>query len=69
MENEIVVKSNVGDVVVAKGEYGSSEDVRINIGEEWTVLDKFGLFVKIQNGDRSFWLGDVNFVEVFEGNE
>lgn len=66
MENEIVVKSNVGDVVVAKDRYDFMGKTHIDIGQEWTVLEKFGYFVKIQREDDSFWLGDINFIDIFE---
>ena len=69
MDNDIVVKSNVGDVVVAKKQYDFMGGTRINIGQEWTVLEKYSYFVKIQRDDDSFWLGDINFVDVFEDGE
>lgn len=66
MSEDIVVRSEVGDKVVAKGKYDFLNKTRIDIGQEWIVLDKFGYFVEIQRENDSFWLGDINFIEIFE---
>lgn len=69
MEDKIVVRAEVGDIVVAKGQYDFLGKTHIDVGQEWTVTDKFGLFVKIKREDDSFWLGDINFIEIFESDK
>lgn len=66
MDNEIVVKAQVGDVVIAKNKREFMDEMGIEIGQEWTVVDKFEYFVKIQNNEGSFWIGDLNFINFFE---
>lgn len=63
---DIIVKSKPGDVVVAKGEYSFMGEAHVKPGQEWLVKEVFGLFVSIEREDEHFWLGDINFVKLFE---
>ena len=66
---EVIVKSQTGDVVVAEKQYDFLEEIYIKVGEEWTVTDKFGMFVKIKRGDKEYWFDDLTFTRIFEGAE
>lgn len=63
---EIIVKSRPGDVVVAKGEHSFMGETHVEPGQEWLVKEISGPFVSIERGDDHSWLGDINFVELFE---
>ena len=68
-EIEVNVKAEVGDKVVATKKDEFLGDVFIDVGEEWTVVDKQELFVKIENGNENYWIDDLTFVRTFEGAE
>ena len=63
---DIIVKAKPGDVVIAKGEYSFMGETHVKPGQEWLVKEISGLFVSIERGEDHFWLGDINFVELFE---
>lgn len=66
---DIVVKAEVGDKVVAKKDYTFLGEAIIKEGDTWTVTDKYGMFVAVEKEDDGNWLGDNIFVDVFEGGE
>lgn len=63
---EIIVKSKPGDTVIAKGEYSFMGESHIKPGQKWLVKAISGPFVSIEREDDRFWLGDINFTEIFE---
>ena len=63
---DVIVNSKPGDTVIAKGEYSFMGEIHIEPGQEWLVKDVSGAFVSIERGDDHFWLGDINFIELFE---
>lgn len=66
MVEEVEVKANEGDVVVAKEDFNWNMDSRINKGEEWRVVEVNDIFVNIVRDDTRLWLGDTSFVRIFE---
>ena len=63
---DIIVKAKPGDIVVAKGEYSFMGETHVEPGQKWLVREVSGAFVSIERGDDRFWLGDINFIELFE---
>lgn len=63
---DIIVKAKPGDVVIAKDEYSFMGKTHIEPGQEWLVKEISGLFVSIEREDDHFWIGDINFVKIFE---